>query len=141
MGKLETAQAKQETFNRGDLESMGQLFAPTVMLVDHPNSEEVRGQAEVVTALAGWKKAFSDARISESEFIETAGGVVSQFIGRGTHDGTFAGLEATGRSVALPTCEVFVIDAEGLIARMDLYYDRLTILEQLGATVPQAAAV
>lgn len=52
---------------------------------------------------------------------------------RGTHLGIWrGGLPATGRRVEFPLCGVFTFDAEDRLAGERIYYDRATVLRQLG---------
>jgi len=56
--------------------------------------------------------------------------VETQF--RGTHNGTFLGLAATGREVAIPLA-IFIDLRDGLLAGERFYWDRTGLLAQLGA--------
>jgi hypothetical protein len=65
---------------------------------------------------------------------------VCEFTGRGTHDGELFGIPATGRAAQLPYCEVLHFDAGGKVTSGEAYYDRMTLMEQLGlAQVPETA--
>lgn len=57
--------------------------------------------------------------------------VVTEFIGRGTHKGTFLGLEPTGRSVALPVCNVMEVRDGKVFAERE-YFDSGEMMKQLG---------
>jgi hypothetical protein len=54
------------------------------------------------------------------------------FTGTGRNDGPLGPLPATGREASVPFCETREYDADGKVVRSDLYYDQLTLLEQLG---------
>lgn len=51
---------------------------------------------------------------------------------RGTHRGAWRGLPATGRSVAIPLCGIYTFDDDDRLASERIYYDRATVLRQLG---------
>jgi hypothetical protein len=51
---------------------------------------------------------------------------------RGTHLGAWRGLAATGKTVELPLCGVYTFDADDHLAGEKIYYDRGTVLRQLG---------
>jgi hypothetical protein len=51
---------------------------------------------------------------------------------RGTHLGGWRGLPATGRRVEFPLCGVYTFDADDRLAGEKIYYDRGTVLRQLG---------
>jgi predicted ester cyclase len=57
---------------------------------------------------------------------------------RGTNTGSYRGAPATGRSLTLPGCE-FLETRGGKLHQVDGYFDRLTILAQLGLTAAPAA--
>jgi steroid delta-isomerase-like uncharacterized protein len=50
----------------------------------------------------------------------------------GTHLGAWRGLPATGRRVEFPLCAVYTFDANDRLAGERIYYDRATVLRQLG---------
>jgi hypothetical protein len=51
---------------------------------------------------------------------------------RGTHLGAWRGLPATGRRVEFPLCGVYTFDSDDRLAGERIYYDRGTVLRQLG---------
>ena len=52
---------------------------------------------------------------------------------RGTHLGVWrGGMPATGRRVEFPLCGIFTFDAEDRLAGERIYYDRATVMRQLG---------
>jgi hypothetical protein len=51
---------------------------------------------------------------------------------RGTHVGVWRGLPATGRHVQFPLCGVYTFGSEGHLVGERIYYDRGTVLRQLG---------
>jgi SnoaL-like polyketide cyclase len=51
---------------------------------------------------------------------------------RGTHLGGWRGLPATRRRVEFPLCGVYTFDADDSLAGERIYYDRGTVLRQLG---------
>ena len=50
----------------------------------------------------------------------------------GTHEGMWMGIPPTGKKVAIPFCAVFTFTNQDLLQSEIAYYDRLTLLEQLG---------
>jgi len=50
----------------------------------------------------------------------------------GTHLGPWRGLPATGRRVEVPLCGVYTFDEDDRLAGERIYYDRATVLRQLG---------
>ena len=58
--------------------------------------------------------------------------VVVEVIARGTHRGTWKGVAPSGRRVEFPVCVVFTFDETDRIEAETAYYDRMTVLSQLG---------
>jgi steroid delta-isomerase-like uncharacterized protein len=58
--------------------------------------------------------------------------VLVEVIIRGTHLGGWRGLPATGRRIEFPLCGVYTFDADDRLAGEKIYYDRGTVLRQLG---------
>jgi len=50
----------------------------------------------------------------------------------GTHERVWRGLPGTGRKLEFPVCSVFAFDDQNMIAGERIYYDRATVLRQLG---------
>jgi steroid delta-isomerase-like uncharacterized protein len=80
---------------------------------------------------AMWWDAF-DVQVSAEELHFTSPkSAVARTWWRGLHVKTFLGLPATYRELELPVA-VFVTLRDGLIAGEQLYWDRMTLFEQLG---------
>src|SRR5262249_1762472 len=58
--------------------------------------------------------------------------VVLEVIIRGQHLGPWRGLPATGAQIKLPLCGIYTFDDDDRLAGERIYYDRATLLRQLG---------
>ena len=58
--------------------------------------------------------------------------IVLEAVATGTHLAVWKGVPATGKSVRFPLCAVFTFAADDKILAEITYYDRLTVLTQLG---------
>jgi len=58
--------------------------------------------------------------------------ILVEVVIRGTHLGGWKGLPATRRRVKLPLCGIYTFDADDRLAGERIYYDRGTVLRQLG---------
>lgn len=58
--------------------------------------------------------------------------VVLELIISGTQLGAWRGMPATGRRLEFPLCAVYTFDDAGKLAGERIYYDRATVLRQLG---------
>lgn len=81
--------------------------------------------------------AFPDGKIDIQRIIDAGDSAIVEFIGRGTHNGDLMGVAPTGRTVAIPACDVLTFK-DGKIISEHEYIDVMTIMQQLGV-VPEAA--
>lgn len=58
--------------------------------------------------------------------------IILEVMIRGTQLGAWRGLPPTGRKVEIPLCGVYTFDDEDRLAGEKIYYDRATVLRQLG---------
>ena len=74
-------------------------------------------------------------RTSKSEILQehvTDDNVLLEVLICGTHLGPWRGLPATGRRVEIPLCGVYTFDDQDRLAGERIYYDRASVLRQLG---------
>jgi steroid delta-isomerase-like uncharacterized protein len=77
-------------------------------------------------------KALPDLEIEVQRRYVTDDAIVVEVIISGTHLGGWRGLPATGRRIEFPLCGVYTFDADDRLAGEKIYYDRGTVLRQLG---------
>ena len=58
--------------------------------------------------------------------------IILEVLVRGTHTGTWKGIAPTGRRVDFPVCAIFTFDDRDRIHSETAYFDRMTVLSQLG---------
>ena len=89
--------------------------------------------------MQGWATAFPDSVTETTFVVATEDGGAMEFRGRGTHNGPLqspAGdIPPTGRRVDVPFSQVLEVQ-QGKIRRARLYFDSMSLLQQLGV-VPQ----
>jgi steroid delta-isomerase-like uncharacterized protein len=124
----------EDVRNRRDAAVASQVFSPDVVIhVDTPQgSEDVRGIAAIRQALQPYLVAFPDLRFTIEDQIVEGDRVATRWTARGTHRGTLMGHAATGKSVFFGGTDIFRI-ANGKIVEGWAHYDRLVILQQIGA--------
>jgi steroid delta-isomerase-like uncharacterized protein len=76
--------------------------------------------------------ALPDLQIEVQSRHVTDDAVVMEVLIHGTHLGPWRGLPATGRKVEVPLCGVYSFDSTDRLSGEKIYYDRGTILRQLG---------
>ncbi len=133
MNNVDTHRAAHEAYNRRDWTALAQSFASDAEYTDHPRGVVLKGPQELVDYLkASWVTSFSDAAVTEVEYIDAGDHVVAHFTGTGINDGAFGPMPRTIRGISAPFCEIMQFTEAGQIISGSLYYDLATILVQLG---------
>jgi predicted ester cyclase len=124
----------------GDDRALEELMHPDI--VDHSRPPGVALGAEGVRQqFDGFRGAFSDFRATILDQVAEGDKVVTRKVFRGTHDGSFQGIEPTGRAVEIHVIDIVRV-ADGQIVEHWNCVDRLGLLAQLGAfPAPTADAV
>lgn len=89
------------------------------------------GPIEVDQFLRENRRAFPDFRFDPRETRDAGDAVLVEGVFTGTHEGTWRGLPATGRTVRFPMAVVFPFDGDALVGER-IYFDLGTPLRQLG---------
>jgi steroid delta-isomerase-like uncharacterized protein len=88
---------------------------------------------ELIENVRGFQASFSDLVAADIRHLVHDGETVATWVTyEGTHDGTFAGIPATGGHVRFLAWDVFRI-REGQIVELTQHCDLFTILNQIGA--------
>jgi steroid delta-isomerase-like uncharacterized protein len=118
--------------NEHDLEGVLRTFGETARYDDEAWGEHYQGGDEVRLFYEQLMRALPDLEIEIRCRHVTDDAVVLEVMIRGTHLGEWRGLPATGRRVEIPLCGVYTFDSENRLAGEKIYYDRGTVLRQLG---------
>lgn len=118
--------------NRHDLAAIMQTVGAGAEYDDVPWLEHYSGRAGVERYYSTLLASVPDLYIDLQRAHATADTVVVEVVIRGTHLGPWRGLPATGRRVEFPLCGIFTFDENERIAGERIYYDRATVLRQLG---------
>jgi steroid delta-isomerase-like uncharacterized protein len=131
-----------EAFNARKIDDALKLIADNAEYRDSATGEVYRGPAGTKQFMEGWIAAFRDAKADVKRIIATDRNVVTEFVGSGTQTGPLetpnGTIQATGRKIDIPFCEVAEIQ-NGKLVSGTLYYDAATMMHQLGVTEPAAA--
>ena len=100
------------------------------MMSRGPNT--IRVGAESASFYEQLMKALPDLEIEVQSRHVTEDAILLEVMIRGTHLGGWRGLPATARRVEFPLCAVYTFDAGDHLAGEKIYYDRGTVLRQLG---------
>jgi steroid delta-isomerase-like uncharacterized protein len=118
--------------NEHDLEGVLQTFGDAARYDDEAWGEHYEGGNGVRRFYVQLMKALPDLEIEVQRWHVTDDAVLVEVVIRGTHLGEWRGLPATGRGVEFPLCGVYTFDSEDRLAGEKIYYDRATVLRQLG---------
>jgi steroid delta-isomerase-like uncharacterized protein len=126
--------------NEHDLEGVLRTFGDTARYDDEPWDEHYEGPKGVRQFYQQLMHALPDLEIEVQRRHVSDDAIVVEVIIRGTHLGGWRGLPATGRRVEFPLCGVYTFDADDRLAGEKIFYDRGTVLRQLGVFhEPQSA--
>jgi steroid delta-isomerase-like uncharacterized protein len=118
----------EEFWNGGNLDAADHLMTRDAVI-----HEPVAGSAEQLKAVAvAIRAAFPDWHATVEELIVEGDRVAERWTGRGVHQGEFQGIPPTGNSVVVPGV-VFYRIADGKIAEFRGQFDRMSLLQQIGA--------
>jgi steroid delta-isomerase-like uncharacterized protein len=118
--------------NAHDLEGLMSTFGASGFYDDEPWGEHHEGLGGVRRYYETLLQAAADFHIEVKARHVAEDCVVLEVQLTGTHSGPWRGLPATGRRFDFPLCAVFTFDDQDRLAGERIYYDRTTVLRQLG---------
>jgi steroid delta-isomerase-like uncharacterized protein len=115
------------------------MMAPDVVFTHMATGDEHRGPAAVLRMLDYMYRQAFDATAEVHTRIcgESQAVLEADFVGK--HIGEFAGIPATGRSVRVPLCVVYDLEADQ-IKRARVYLEMPRLMRQLGEAPTAAGA-
>ena len=120
-----------ETFEKGDLEAYKEVVAPEYAWYLPSRSTKPISREGTIEFGKMLRNAFPDFVYSIEELIAEDDIVISRFIFRGTHEGEFQGIPATGNKVEMSGFMMARIE-NGKIVEDKEEYDGLGFMQQLG---------
>src|SRR6185312_3272041 len=118
--------------NAHDLEGVLRTFGKNARYDDEPWDEHYTGRDGVRRFYQELMQALPDIEIAVQRRHIAEDAILVEVVIRGTHLGGWRGLPATGRRVEFPLCGVYTFDADDRLTGEKIYYDRGTVLRQLG---------
>jgi steroid delta-isomerase-like uncharacterized protein len=123
-----------DAWNRRDPDAVAATFADGGTYTDPATGGDLVGPAIAAHAAALFA-GFPDLSFEiVSDGATGPGTVAAEWLMRGTNTGSLRGAPPTGATVALPGADAIVVE-DGLIRSVRGYFDRQTMLEQLGLKV------
>ena len=135
----ETVRRLVAAFNRNDLETVLDCFAPDAVLHEPYVAEPIAGTERLRDFHQVLFAAFPDETLAIEQLISSGDWVVARTIARGTQTGGFLGIPPTGRQFSVPECLVYELREDGRIRNQWTYVDSGQIAEQLGYAFAPAA--
>ncbi len=119
--------------NAHNLDAVMETFSATPYYDEEPWDEHHVGHEEVRGHYEQLFRAAPDLFIDIRRRHATDDAVILECEIGGTHEGPWRGLPPTGRRISFPICAVYTFaDDDDKLAGERIYYDRATVLNQLG---------
>lgn len=118
--------------NAHDLDGVMNTFGPDASYHDEPWNDRRAGRDGVREYYADLMRAVPDFSIEVLRRHVSDEHIMLEVMIRGTQCGTWRGLPPTGRRVEVPLCGIYTFDENDRLASERIYYDRATVLRQLG---------
>jgi steroid delta-isomerase-like uncharacterized protein len=130
--RLRTVDEHIRRENAHDLDGIMATFGLDPRYDDEPWDAHYVGRDEVHTFYAQTLEAMPDMHIEVRRRHVAEEAVIVEVVISGHHLGPWRGLPASGRAISFPLCGVYTFDPSNRLAGEKIYYDRATVLQQLG---------
>lgn len=118
-----------------DTEKFVSMFSDDGYMWDMASGQKFRGQ-HIGKSIAGFASAFPDAHRELLSVYCVENVVVVELATQGTHKGELPlgseTLPPTGKTIDVPSCDVFHLDEQGKITSFHCYNEAAVLLQQLG---------
>ncbi len=118
--------------NQHNLEGVLSTFGENAQYDDEPWDEHYNGRNGVRLFYEQLMGALPDLEIEVQRRHVADDAILVEVLIRGTHLGAWRGLPATARRIQFPLCGVYTFDSDDHLIGERIYYDRGTVLKQLG---------
>lgn len=118
--------------NQHNLDGILATFGGTARYDDEPWNLHYTGLDQVRTFYSDLLSALPDLQIEVTRRHASADAIILETIIRGHHMAAWRGLPPTGWQIEVPICGIFTFDDGDKLAGEKIYYDRATVLRQLG---------
>lgn len=112
-----------DCLNRHDAEAASKLFAENVLVWEPSYDEPRRGRAAVRREFEGFFAMLPDIEFTSLTLLAEGNQAFQEWRYQATYQ---------GRPIKLRECAVARLNADGLFAEVRIYFDRLSLLRQLG---------
>lgn len=119
-----------EAFNAGDSERLLRVVSPDLVMHFAEAPEPLRGREVWLQGFEMMKRAFPDLEAQVDDLVASGDLVAVRVSLRGTHDGEFQGMPATGRPIHYVSHEFYRVE-DGVIAEEWICSDMSSLFRQL----------
>jgi len=127
-----------EEIDKGNAEFVMELFAPDVVAYSPSASAAPATREELLRRTEAFLQGFPDLHHTVDEATADGDTVTVRFTVRGTHQGEFAGIPATGKPMQLSAISVMRFEG-GKVVEVRQEADTLGMMQQLGLELTPAA--
>ena len=121
-----------EFINTADVDLAPEVIAADAVFHAPSHPEPLRGPAGYMEVLAMMRSGFPDVQWTLEETVSEGDTVAARFTMRGTHDGEFFGIPATGNKISVQAMNFYYL-AHGRIVGERAQPDLLGVMQQIGA--------
>jgi steroid delta-isomerase-like uncharacterized protein len=129
----------EEVWDRGNTDFAFEVFAEDYVRHDFRPTETLPGPAGQKKIADDFRAAFPDLRVTVDLVIGEEDFVVGRWTATGTHIGSWAGLEPSGRRITFSAANIFRFQ-DGKVVEIWNHRDDLGLREQVGAAIYAGAA-
>lgn len=130
--RLRTVEQHIQCENAHDLDGVLATFGEQARYDEEAWDDRYEGRGQVRSYYRQLFEAAADLHIEVLRRHATGEAIIFEVLLTGTHTGAWRGLPATGRRFRLPLCAIYTFDEQHKLAGERIYYDRATVLRQLG---------
>jgi steroid delta-isomerase-like uncharacterized protein len=120
-----------EAWNKWDFEALKELSAPEYLFYSPSNSTKPTSREATIEMAKTIHNGFPDATFIVEEMFAAGDKVISRYILRGTHQGEYEGVPATGNKIENSAIMITRIE-NGKIVEDREDWDSLSFMQQLG---------
>lgn len=135
---IKLAKDAVEAFNKEDW-SRAMALLGTGLYNEVGTGRQLRGEAEILPALKGWRKAMPDVKGTVTNAFASGNKAVLEVTWQGTQTGALDGpggtLPPSGKRQTTPAAWVFEFD-DDKVKESRQYFDMMSLMQQIGA-MPQ----
>jgi steroid delta-isomerase-like uncharacterized protein len=129
-----------ELWNSGNHEPLTQLYAEGAERSDPNVPQALRGPQQIGEYIAEVRAGFPDFKLEIINRIVSGDQIAIEWTCTGTHTGVFQGIAATGRRINISGAGVSRVQNTQIVEER-VYFDRLSLFQQLGAAPPAVESV